>query len=248
MNHLGNNVPQPHIPSHLMGQARIPRLMTTAPPVTAVNAISPLQIQMSPNTQIQQAMAAAAAAIAQNRSPMQQRQHGLPFNIHEAMEQHGAARDTRSPAQGTSKMSPCASADGRSPRHVRHNSGSSCTSSGFASPGSPLSLSPSATPQRSGCESVNKHNVQGSFVLIPQSTSTAVPPPAPVSMETEQRKSASPPKKSYPMCGVSPISPASSPVPRAQDISMTSSSMTRSYSPASSAGSDSDSEPVWRPW
>ncbi|XP_076804744.1 transcription factor HES-1-B-like [Clavelina lepadiformis] len=29
-----------------------------------------------------------------------------------------------------------------------------------------FSLSPSATPQRSGCGSVNKHNVQGNFTLI----------------------------------------------------------------------------------
>nr|CAB3252619.1 E(spl)/hairy-b [Phallusia mammillata] len=226
MNHLGNSVPTPpgnQLPPHMMPpHHRGAPLLTGTPPVPAGSAISPLQIRMAPNTQIQQAMA-VAAAMAQNRSMMHQHQIQQAFNIRDNAEaRYSRDEEGSSSPSSSSAHSPHPSHHNtieEKSRHMRHNSGSSFASSGFQSPGSPLSISPSTSPKKSSSPSADaRGNVQGSFVLVPQSTSAPFPHALPVAMETESRSEAATPSQDVAPC-----------------------------SPFSDVGSD-DSEPVWRPW
>nr|NP_001071684.1 transcription factor protein [Ciona intestinalis]BAE06387.1 transcription factor protein [Ciona intestinalis] len=202
INHLGNTLPhQPvhQLPPHMMcSNARTAPLLTTTAPVAAGPNVTPLQIQMSPNTQIQQAMAAAAAAMAQNRSILT---HHMNYSSEES--------PRPSPDANIASIN----------ESQRRNSSSSFTSSGFVSPGSPLS--PSTSPSKS--------NVQGSFMLFPQHCS----PVSPMSAEEGRHESA-------------PTSPAASSFSPTPESHHPTTSHVRSISPSGSEMSDSD--PVWRPW
>uniref|UniRef100_H2YNP7 BHLH domain-containing protein n=1 Tax=Ciona savignyi TaxID=51511 RepID=H2YNP7_CIOSA len=198
MNHLGNNhFPLPILTHHILANHRSAPLLTTTAPVMAGSTLTPLQIQMTPNTQIHQAMAAAAVAMAQNHTGL-----SAPMNCY-------AREHSESP-----QLSPETVYQNR-----RRNSSSSIASSGFASPGSPLS--PTNSPSKS--------NVQGHFVLIPNS------PKAQVSTTVEEINS---------QCR-SPIPPPLSPS-HESEITSIQSPYARPISPSDSEISDSDS--VWRPW
>ena len=148
MNHLGN-VPPSHIPPQMMGQG--PRLLTTAPPVPVVNAIQPLQIEMTPNTQMQQVM----AAMAQGRSVLPQEQRIRSFNA--------PAPDTESRfACRESHSSPELPIQSPDVKHVRRISESSLASSGFVSSSSPGVLT--ASPQK-----IQHRNI---YPTMPQQVST----------------------------------------------------------------------------
>jgi len=132
MNHLGN-VPTPaHIPPQMMGQG--PRLLTTAPPVPVVNAIPPLQIEMAPNTQMQQVM----AAMVHGRPVGPHEQKLRSFNVPHESESRFVCRDPHS--------SPELPVQNPEVKHIRRVSESSLASSGFISSASPGALS--ASPQK----------------------------------------------------------------------------------------------------
>ena len=142
MNHLGHTVPQSHIPPQMMGQA--PRLMTTAPPVPVVNALSPLQIEMSPNTQMQQAIAAATvAAMTHGRPMVSQECKGRSFNNPSDPESRFTGREVH-----MSPELPVRSQHQQVKHSRRISESSSLASSGFISSGSPHTMPQSASPQK----------------------------------------------------------------------------------------------------
>ena len=254
MNHLGNSVPSQSgpMPAHMMPHGpRGTPLLTSMPPVPAGSTISPLQIRMAPNTQIQQAMA-VAAAMAQNRTLMQQQQQmqGMNFGIRESL-YHAVAEDRSQTPNSLAAESPLPrhaspKVEVKPRNHNRRNSESSYGSSGFASPGSPVSLSPSTTPRKTapGTET-SKRTVQGSFVFVPQSSTSASHSPRPTSMDSEHSRDKLVVDRSV---SRSPASSISSPAPcTSRDGDSVAARPRNAPSPTSSIGSV-DSEPVWRPW
>lgn len=221
MNHLGNALPQGHLPHQMMGPTS--RLLTTAPPVSVVNAVSPLQIQLSPNTQMQQAMAAAAAAFSPGRPFVQQQPNGMPHNTDPEARfvNREFRRSPELPVQSTDNI-----------KHVRRISESSFASSGFASSGSPVSHSPSASPKK---QYLSKYKAQENFV------SKTLPYRAIQSeIDDNQMSQKYLTVNQHRESGASPVSMS----PR---LVQPGSSPERSYSPSSSI-SDNDSDSVWRPW
>ena len=216
MNHLGNVVPpQSHLPPQLIGQG--PRLLTTAPPVPVMNTVTPLQIQMSPNTQMQQAMV-AAAAITQGRpiAPAGSRGYTQETDLRfSGREMHPSPEGHREPPV----------------KHARRISESSFTSSGFGSSGSPITFSPSSSPKKSH---IPKSNLQQNGTVQQQRLSPRQhPQPSLTSGRSSEYRHS--------------VSPSSFPYPVASETACNASASPRSYSPVSSV-SDSDSDPVWRPW
>lgn len=233
LSHLGSNTPQQpnaaHLAHPMLGQnSRNAHLLTTAPPVPAGSQMSPLQIQMSPNTQIQ-AMAAAAMVMAQNRQMQAQQQqpgnlqqHQVPVSSPPFMSRDDipyAAREG-APQQGqfSGKRSPSAT-------NIRCSSSSS-HSSGFVSSSSPRMSSPSMSPTKNVDPNKDLHQSSG-YMTSNRNHSFS---------DSEREMGSTP----HPVPSVSPS--ASSPLPSGHHRN--------AYSPipSSPSGSDSDSDSVWRPW
>ena len=225
MNHLGNGVPQGHIPPQMIGQS--PRLLTTAPPVSVVNAISPLQIQLTPNTQMQQAMAAAAAAFSQGRPFMHQGSNGMHPNSEPESDARYSGCEFRPSPEPLTRNS-------ENVKHVRRISESSFASSGFASSSSPVAPSPSASPKK---HYLSKFKAQESVPAVSEPLARSVSHSESDANRLPQNFTSV--HQQRPL-----IASPNSPCPRYTQHECT---PERSYSPSSSI-SDNDSDSVWRPW